>query len=226
MCARELFFSSFLCFFFHFVPIRITLFTFFLFVFYLCLHIFWPGYITFFIALFTLSLLWVYSCPHFFYLWLYSNMVSWIYLQHAVLFFLFCLFFLFLLSISYHNLFCFHHAFSDVFLLNFFGHTKIFLFSSQNCQHTYMPMNFIGGNNRQYIILHDFIQGSCSAFFKQRSLFFSLFRSSANTHSGNFKYFANNLNLARGFLAGSRSGIWKTLFTLIFRKWIAPFARS
>lgn len=44
------------------IPIRRTLFTFFLFVFYLCLHIFWPGYITSLIVLLFFSLLHLCCC--------------------------------------------------------------------------------------------------------------------------------------------------------------------
>lgn len=70
-------------------------------LFYLCLHIFWSRYIT---SLIVFSLFYFTAvCKRCFfvvvsYLWLYSNMVSWIYLQHAVLSFHS------LVSISYHNL--------------------------------------------------------------------------------------------------------------------------
>lgn len=73
-------------------------------LFYLCLHIFWSRYIT---SLIVFSLFYFTAvCKRWFfvvvsYLWLYSNMVSWIYLQHAVLSFVS------LVSISYHNLFIF-----------------------------------------------------------------------------------------------------------------------
>lgn len=124
--------------------------------FYLCLHIFWPCYITsliIFSFLFSVSLRcckWVASFTP-----IYDYIPTWyheFYLQHAVL----C-FFCFILSISYQNLFIlyllFFFFFPRFFLLsvvfffffNFCGHRKslCFPFHQKNFQYTLCPWTLL-----------------------------------------------------------------------------------
>lgn len=146
-----------------FKPIRITLFTFFLFV---------------FLFMFAHFLAWLHNVSHrnvyitalrFSYLWLYSNMVSWIYLQHAVLFppFFARLFFLFFISISYHNLFFSFFFFtalcSVVFFTEFFffGHTKNLFSSFLNFQDTFAQELLYLEQQQTEQVLHGYIQGIC-----------------------------------------------------------------
>lgn len=198
MCAWEIFFSSsivplvFFSFSFpsvkHYLPFSFSFF-------YLCLHIFWPRYITFFIVAMS---------------WGAPRLLFMIIFQHGIMnLFTTCSTFSLFFSIDFLSqsfvFFSFSFFFFSFVTLNtisrcqyifrpLLGFTLRWIYS---LTHTFVPINFVEGNNRRYIFYtvklypREMQTRSYLLFW----LFFSFLFVKHNFH--NFKYSAFNLNLKR-----------------------------